>query len=88
MFADDMYITVAHEDISTTECSLNSDLAVVHDWLQANKLSNTSKTSYMTMGSRQNLTKAKFMNLKMDGWPIEHKPSTKLFVVHIDEMQT
>ena len=42
----------------------------------------------MTIGPRQNLTKAKFMNLKMDGWPIEHTPSTKLLVVHIDEMQT
>ena len=27
----------------------------------------------MTIDSRQNLTKAKFMNLKMDDWPIEHK---------------
>ena len=35
MFADDTYITVAHEDISTIECSLNSVLAAVHDWLQA-----------------------------------------------------
>ena len=42
----------------------------------------------MTIGSRQNLTKAKFMNLKMDDWPIEHKPSTKLLGVHIDEMLT
>ena len=28
------------------------------------------------------------MNLKMDNWPIEHKPSTKLLGVHIDEMLT
>ena len=87
MFADDTYITMAHEDISTIEWSLNSDLAAVHDWLQVNKLScNTSKTSYMTIGSRQNLTKAKFMNLKMVNWPIKQKPSTKLLEVHIDEM--
>ena len=89
MFADDRYITMAHEDKSKIECSLNGDLASVHDWLHTNKLScNTSKTSYMTIGSRQNLTKAKFMNLKMDDWPIEHKPSTKLLRVHIDEMLT
>ena len=76
MFADDAHITMAHEDISTIKCSLNSDLiAAIHDWLQTNKLScnRPSKTSYMTIGSRQNLTKAKFMNLKMDDWPIEHK---------------
>ena len=89
MFADDTYITMAHEDISTIECSLNSDFAAVHDWLQTNKLScNTSKTSYMTIGSRQNLTNAKFTNLKMDDWPIEHQPSTKLLGVHIDQMLT
>ena len=73
MFADDTYITTAHEDISTIECSLNSDLTAVLNWLKTNKLNcNTSKTSYMTIGSRQNLAKAKFMNLKMDDRPIEH----------------
>ena len=30
MFAGDTYITTAHEDISTIECSLNSDLTAVH----------------------------------------------------------
>ena len=64
MFADDTYITTAHEDISTIDCSLNSDLTAVHNWLKTNKLScNTSKTSYMTIGSWQNLAIAKFMNL-------------------------
>ena len=28
------------------------------------------------------------MNLKMDDWPIERKPCTKLLGVHIDEMLT
>ena len=75
MFADDTYITTAHEEISTIECSLNSDLIAVHNWLKTNKLScNTSKTSYMTIGSRQNLANAKFMNLELDNRPIEHKP--------------
>ena len=73
MFADDTYITTAHEDISTIECSLNGDLTAVHNWLKTNKLScNTSKTSYMTIGSRQNLANAKFMNLELDNRAIEH----------------
>ena len=42
----------------------------------------------MTIGSRQNLAKTKFMNLKMDDSPIEHKPSTKLLEVHIDDTQS
>lgn len=79
MLADDTCITTTHEDISTTECSLRSDLAAVYDWLQKNNLScNTSRTSYMTIDSRHNLSKAKFMNLKMDDRPIEHKPSNQV----------
>ena len=42
----------------------------------------------MTICSRQNLAKAKFMNIKMNDTPIEHKPSTKLLGIHIDEMLT
>ena len=62
-------------------------LIAVHNGLKTNKLScNTSKTSYMTIGSRQNLANAKFMNL--DNRLIEHKPSTKLLGVHTDEMLT
>ena len=40
----------------------------------------------MTIGSKQNLAKAKFMNLKMADRRIEHKPSTKVLGVHIDDM--
>ena len=39
----------------------------------------------MTICSGQNFANAKFMNLKMDDRPIEHKPSTKLLGVHIDD---
>ena len=42
----------------------------------------------MTIGSKQNLAKAKFMNVKMDDRRIEHKPSTKFLGVHIDDMLT
>ena len=37
----------------------------------------------MTIGSRQNLANAKFMNLELDNRPIEHRPSTKLFIDEI-----
>ena len=66
---------------------LHSDLTEVHNWLKTKTLScNTSKTCCITFGSRQNLANAKFMNLELDNRPIEHKPSTKLLGVHIDEM--
>ena len=73
MFADDTYITTAHEDISTIECSLNSDVTAVHNWLLYNK--------WPKYGIN-----AKFMNLELDNRPIEHKSSTKLLGVHIGEM--
>ena len=73
----------------SSHCSLKSDLTAVHNWLKTRKLSwNTSKTSYRRIGSRQNLAKAKFMNLKVDDRPIEHKASAKLLEVYIDEMLT
>ena len=73
----------------SSHCSLNSDLTAVHNWPKTSKFSwNTSKTSYMRIGSRQNLAKAKCMNLKVDDRPIEHKASAKLLEVYIDEMLT
>ena len=48
-----------------------------------------STEQYVSWGiPRQNLAKAKFMNLKMDDRPIEYKPSTKLLGVHIDDTLT
>ena len=42
----------------------------------------------MTIGSWRKLANANFMNLELDDRPTEHKPSTKLLGVHIDEMLT
>ena len=70
-----IHITTANEDVSTITCFLNSDLAAVHNWLMKNKI--RPKLVNMIIGLRQNLIKAKFMNLKMDiscYRPIEHKP--------------
>ena len=42
----------------------------------------------MTIGSRQNLSKGKTMDLYIDNEAIKHKPSIKLIGVHIDETLT
>ena len=66
-----IHITTAHEDIPTIERSVNSGLTAVHNWAKTSKLScNSSKTTYMTIGCRQNLANAKFMNLELDNRPI------------------
>ena len=57
-------MTTANEDISTTACFLNSDLASKHNWVMTNKI--RPKLVIMTIALRQNLIKAKFMNLKTD----------------------
>ena len=40
----------------------------------------------MTIDSRQNLANDKFMNLEMNNRPTEHKTSTKLLGVYVDQM--
>ena len=54
MFADDTNLTASGDAISELHNKLNNDLENIHQWLLANKLIlNTSKTEYMTVGSRQ-----------------------------------
>ena len=53
-------------------------------------IDNYSSWRYITIECSLNsdVTAAHNNNLEFDNRPIEHKPSTKLFVVHIDEMLT
>ena len=58
MFADDTYITTAHDDISTIQYSLNSDLTTVHNWLKTKKKScNTSYRGAMAWNQLSNKTR-------------------------------
>ena len=87
MFADDTYITVPGVITSSDiEPKLKCDLEAIEKWLATNRLCcNTSKTSYMTVGSRRSIIASKYMTLSIHGKPIEKKTTTKLLGVHIDE---
>ena len=64
MFADDTYKTATGRSSGDIEPKLKSDLEAIEEWLQTNRLScNTSKTSYMTVGSGQNVIASKDMTL-------------------------
>ena len=86
MFADDTYITVTGSSCGDIEPKVKSDLKAIEEWLETNRLScNTSKTSYMTVGSRQNIIAPKVMTLNIYDKSIEKKTTRKLLGVHIDE---
>jgi hypothetical protein len=58
MFADDTNISASAESVGELEEKLNTDLSNIYQWLVANKLTlNVSKTEYMIIGSRNNLSK-------------------------------
>ena len=58
MFADDTNISASAESVDELEEKLNTDLINIYQWLVANKLTlNVSKTEYMIIGSRNNLSK-------------------------------
>ena len=52
MYADDTSISSGSEKIEELESRINSDLASMNEWLNANRLSlNATKTEYMLIGS-------------------------------------
>ena len=58
MFADDTNISASAESVDELEEKLNTDLSNIYQWLVANKLTlNVSKTEYMIIDSRNNLSK-------------------------------
>ena len=56
MYADDIHLTFASNDVVHLEENINHDLTKITKWLTANNLTlNKSKTEFMLLGSRQRL---------------------------------
>ena len=90
MFADDIQIASASNDIKILAGMLNCDLVNISDWMAANKLSlNASKTEYMLIGSHKKLQQNRndFL-IKMDNAPIECVNVSKSLGLMIDETLT
>ena len=87
MYADDTHLTYAGLSTDNTGSCLNNDLAKVHNWLTANKLTlNTTKTEFMLIGSRQRLsTLTNFPRPEINGAPIDQVANAKSLGVIIDD---
>ena len=79
MYAGDTHSTYAGVSTDNIESCLNNDLAKVHNWLTANKLTlNTTKTEFMLIGSRQRLsTLTNFPRPEINGAPIDQVANAK-----------
>ena len=87
MYADDTHLTLACNNIETTNDVMNHDLSNVNKWLVANKLTlNSSKTELMLVGSQQRLcTYDTSPDLTIDGNAINQVKCVKSLGVHIDD---
>ena len=90
MYADDIHLTYASNDIDDIDHHFNEDLAKVSEWLVANRLNlNQSKTEFMLIGSRQRIsTFNSSPSLTINDVPIKQVSHTKSLGVHIDENLT
>ena len=58
IFADDTNISVNATNVDQISMKLNTEIQNIHTWLTANKLTlNATKTEFMIIGSKHNLTK-------------------------------
>ena len=58
ILADDTNISVNATTVDQISVKLNTGIQKIHAWLTANKLTlNTTKTEFMIIGSKHNLTK-------------------------------
>ena len=88
MYADDTSISIAAGSLPELESALNTELANLHEWLNANKLSlNIAKTELMLIGSRQRLatTIDHSLIVQIKGHEIDRVPHIKSLGVYIDQ---
>ena len=77
------------DDQAAQRSALNTELANLHEWLNANKFSlNIAKTELMLIGSRQRLatTIGHSLTVQFKGHEIDRVPHTKSLGVYIDQI--
>ena len=90
LFADDTNIFCSHTSFTTLTEIINSELLLVSDWFNANKLSlNCDKTSFILFSSHKKLTPPKeCLRLFLNNTVISQVESTKFLGVYIDQHLT
>ena len=88
MFADDIYLTYASNNIYDINNKLNEDLANVTEWLSANIMLtlNQSKSEFMLIDLRQRIkTLQSAPSLAINGVSVRQVAHTKSLGTYIDE---
>ena len=87
LFADDTNLTCTDKMLREAQQKINDDLAVLGEWLAANKLSaNLIKTENMTLAAAPKLNKMNFSPLiKLNGKPIKRVSTSDYLGLIIDE---
>ena len=90
MYADDIHVTYADNNIYSIEASLNQDLSNINRWLIANKSTlNMTKTKFMLIGIRQKLNNVSVIpGLEINGTQLIRVSFTKSLGVIIDDNLT
>ena len=85
MYADNTVLYVSGKDGNTAAKTLQVGLNKLSDWCKANKLSlNAKKTKQMNFGTRQQIKKARGINLHIEGKVIQKVPSFKYLGLILD----
>ena len=87
LFAEDANLTCTDKMLREAQQKINDDLAVLGEWLAANKLSaNLIKTEYMMLATAPKLNKMNFSPLiKLNGKPIKRVSTSDYLGLIIDE---
>ena len=83
-FADDTTLIIGHKNHVYLKYCIESDLEIVQDWFNANKLTlNLAKTTYMTFHTKTNT--ATDLNLTLNGVTLPKTHSTKFLGTWLDD---
>ena len=86
LFADDTTVYKSSSNIQDLIVSLETDLASLHDWFCANKLSlNVSKTNFMCFSPKLNDRLPIITKINLGNQPIERVHSAKFLGIHMDD---
>ena len=88
MYADDICVNIASENLNELLTDLKNELESISNWVRINKLSlNTSKSEYMVIGHRRQLNKVNtdLSDLVLNNEVIKRVDKTKYLGINIDE---
>ena len=85
LFADDTNLFVTHEDVNYVYQTINKELAIVIDWLRANKLSlNLCKTTYVVFKPKNMIVNLSDLDVSFENYVLERVTETKFLGLFID----